>query len=168
MMNLIDTVKQREHHEVTVLMSGGQAVDDRGSVRFVNDFDFKNVKRFYQVENHREGFIRAWHAHRREGKYVYVPRGSALIGAVRIEHRGPVDGVADDAILVPEGKPERYVLGDAVPKVLWIPPGYANGFKNLKSDTIVQFFSTTTLSESVNDDIRFPYDKWDIWDIEQK
>jgi len=35
--------------------------DDRGFLRFVNDFDFSDVKRFYQVENHKKGFIRAWH-----------------------------------------------------------------------------------------------------------
>ena len=31
----------------TKLMNGGIAVDDRGSVRFVNDFNFENVKRFF-------------------------------------------------------------------------------------------------------------------------
>ena len=45
--------------DTTNLFIGGQAVDDRGTVSFVNDFDFNNVKRFYQVENHRRGFIRA-------------------------------------------------------------------------------------------------------------
>ena len=147
------------------IFEGGVAVDDRGSVRFVNDFDFSDVKRFYQVENHAQNFIRAWHGHSREGKYVYVPRGSALIGSVRMEVRAPVDGVADDALLVTEGAPERHILSSQRPRVLWIPPGHANGFMNLESDTILQFFSTSTLEDSLNDDIRFPYDQWDIWDI---
>ena len=60
------------------IISGGLAVDDRGVVSFINDFNFSNVKRFYQVENHRQGFIRAWHGHKKEGKYVYVCQGSAL------------------------------------------------------------------------------------------
>ena len=34
--------------EQPVLMKGGLAVDDRGEVGFVNDFDFKEVKRFYK------------------------------------------------------------------------------------------------------------------------
>ena len=29
------------------LIPGGVAVDDRGSVRFVNEFNFKDVKRFF-------------------------------------------------------------------------------------------------------------------------
>ena len=62
-----------------------KAVDDRGAVSFVNDFDFKDVKRFYIVENHKQGFVRGWHAHKKESKYVMVVKGSALIGAVQID-----------------------------------------------------------------------------------
>ena len=67
------------------LIRGGLAVDDRGEVRFVNDFDFEGVKRFYLVSNHEASFIRAWHAHRREAKYVLVVQGAAIVGAVRID-----------------------------------------------------------------------------------
>lgn len=135
------------------LINGGVAVDDRGSVRFVNDFDFSDVKRFYQVDNHRAGFIRAWHGHKKEGKYVYVPKGSALIGAVKMEG---------------EEEARKYTLSEQHPKILWIPPGYANGFMSLTNDAIIQFFSTSSLEDSLNDDIRFPYDKWDIWNIEYR
>ena len=130
-------------------IKGGVAVDDRGSVRFVNDFDFKNVKRFYQVSNHKEGFISAWHGHEKEGKYVYVAKGSALIGAVKL------DGT---------NNPHKFILSSQSPKVIYIPPGYANGFKNLEEDTIVQFFSTSTLEESLGDDIRCEHDHWNIWE----
>ena len=50
------------------IFKGGLAVDDRGQIAFVNDFDFESVKRFYIVSNHRTGFVRAWHAHRHEAK----------------------------------------------------------------------------------------------------
>ncbi len=126
---------------------GGISVDDRGSVRFVNDFDFTNVKRFYQVENHREGFIRAWHGHRHEGKYVYVTSGTALIGVVNMD---------TELISV-------HVLSAKQPRVLFIPPNNYNGFKSLEDNTSIMFFSTSTLEESKGDDIRQPHDKWDIW-----
>jgi len=132
----------------TKILNGGKAVDDRGSVSFVNDFDFNDVKRFYQVENHDINFIRAWHGHKKEGKYVYVANGTALVGAVNME---------TDEI-------QKFVLSSISPKILWIPPGYANGFKNLENNTIIQFFSTSTLDESMGDDIRFDYDKWNIWE----
>jgi dTDP-4-dehydrorhamnose 3,5-epimerase len=132
----------------TKLINGGLAVDDRGSVRFVNDFDFQNVKRFYQVENHRQGFIRAWHGHKKEGKYVYVVSGSALIGVVNMD----------------TNEVQKFVLSDKSPKVLWIPAGNYNGFKSLEENTKIMFFSTSTLEESLGDDIREDYDKWNIWD----
>lgn len=131
-----------------MIYNGGIATDDRGSVRFVNDFDFKDVKRFYQVENHRQGFIRAWHGHKKEGKYVYVTSGTILVGVVSIE---------DENI-------SKYVLSAKQPKVLYIPPNNFNGFKTLENNTTVLFFSTSTLEESLNDDIRMPYDKWNIWE----
>jgi len=134
------------------IIKGGIAVDDRGCLRFVNDFDFNNVKRFYQVENHRAGYIRAWHGHEKEGKYVWVASGSALVGIV------PLDGKPGDT-----GVALKYVLSDKSPSILWIPPGYYNGFMNLETNTKIIFFSTTTLDESKGDDIRQPYDMWDIW-----
>src|SRR5579862_1800740 len=69
-----------------VLMAGGLAADDRGELGFVNDFHFAGVKRFYTVANYRQGFIRAWHAHKREAKYVTAVSGAALVGAVRVDN----------------------------------------------------------------------------------
>ena len=135
----------------TKVLNGGIAVDDRGSVRFVNDFNFEGVKRFYQVENHNRGFIRAWHGHKKEGKYVYVPYGAALIGVVPF--RAPEI----------EQKVQKYTLCAELPRVLWIPPGYANGAMTLREGTIIQYFSTATMEETKGDDIRFEYNKWDIW-----
>lgn len=134
------------------VLKGGVAVDDRGSVRFVNDFDFNGVKRFYQVENHRRGFIRAWHGHQKEAKYVYVTSGSALVGVV------PLDSKEGDMTNV-----KKFVLSDKSPSILYIPANNFNGFMNLEENTKVIFFSTTTLEESLGDDIRKEYDCWDIW-----
>ena len=131
----------------TKIINGGIAVDDRGEVRFINEFNFKNVKRFYHVSNHRRGFIRAWHGHKKEGKYVYVSSGSALIGVVNMK----------------TNEISKFVLSSKSPKVLWIPPGNYNGFKSLEENTSILFFSTTTLDESLDDDIRKEFDEWNIW-----
>jgi dTDP-4-dehydrorhamnose 3,5-epimerase len=142
-----------------VLLSGGLAVDDRGEVGFVNAFDFAGVKRFYTVRNHRSGFVRAWHAHRNEAKYVTAVSGAALVGAVRI----------DDWERPGRSLPvTRHVLAAAHPKVLFIPAGYANGFMSLTEDTRLMFFSTSTLDESKNDDIRYDARHWDIWTVEER
>jgi len=141
------------------LIKGGLAIDDRGQVSFVNDFDFAGVKRFYAVENHRRGFIRAWHAHRKEAKYVMVVRGSALIGAVRIDDWDHPD---KDAPV------HRHVLGAGAPAVLYVPAGYANGFMSLSAETKILFFSTRTLEQSLGDDIRYDARYWNPWTVEER
>lgn len=132
------------------IFNGGVAADDRGTVKFVNDFDFAGVRRFYQVENHRSGFIRAWHGHRKEGKYVYVVTGAALIGVVEFERK--------------DAEVKKVVLCEESPKVLWIPAGNANGAMTLRPNTKIMYFSTATMEETQGDDIRFPYDEWNIWE----
>ncbi len=131
------------------LISGDAYIDERGTIRFVNDFDFKNVKRFYQVENHRPGFVRAWHGHKHENKYMYVASGSAYVGVVDLATE----------------EMQKFILSAEKPRILWIPANTAHGFMTLEENTKIIFFSSSTLEESKKDDLRFPYDKWNIWDI---
>jgi len=140
------------------LIEGGLVVDERGQLTFVNDFDFKGVKRFYMVENFSTDTIRAFHGHRKESKYAFVTAGSALLVAVEID---------DFAKPSKDSKVHRFILSAKKPSILYIPPGYANGFKVLEKDTKIIFFSTLSLEESKKDDYRFPYDYWgkEIWEI---
>ena len=138
------------------LIDGEISTDDRGEVRFVNDFTFDRVKRFYVVSNFRPGFVRAWHAHRHEEKYVMVVSGAAVICTVKIDDW---DHPSKDSEV------HRYVLSAAKPAVLYIPNGYANGFMTLTPDAKLVFFSTASLDESLNDDVRFNARYWDPWQI---
>jgi len=140
----------------TQIFDGGLAVDDRGETVFVNEFNFEGVKRFYMVSNHKAGFVRAWHAHRREAKYITAVSGEAIVGAVKIDDW---DKPSKDLLV------ERYVISSKKPQVLYIPAGYANGFMSLTSDLKLMFFSTSTLEESAKDDIRYDAKCWDIWNV---
>ncbi len=151
--------KENSQNAQVKIINGGLAVDDRGQVTFVNDFDFSDVKRFYMVSNHSQGFVRAWHAHKKEAKYVLVVKGAALIGAVAID---------DWDIPSKKAEVHRVVLSEKSPKVFYIPAGYANGFMSLSEDTQIIFFSTSTLEESLNDDIRYDARYWDIWSVEER
>ncbi len=141
------------------LIEGALAVDDRGELGFVNDFNFDKVKRFYWVSNHRSGFIRAWHAHKREAKYVTVVSGAALIGAVEIDNW---DNPSKDS------KIWRYTISEKKPSVLYIPAGYANGFMSLTKKTKLMFFSTSRLEKSRGDDFRYDAHYWNAWDVLQR
>src|SRR5215472_4412325 len=141
------------------LLTGSVSIDDRGEVGFVNEFDFEGVKRFYTVRNHRQGFVRAWHAHKHEAKYVTVVEGAAVIGAVAID---------DWDHPSKEAQVHRQVMSATKPSVLYIPAGYANGFMSLTGDTKLMFFSKSTLEQSAGDDIRYDARHWDIWGIQER
>jgi len=143
------------------LIAGGFAVDDRGQVSFVNGFAFDSIRRFYLVENFSVEVVRAFHGHLKEAKFVLVVSGSAVVASVPIDN--PVNPSRDT-------KPQRFVLSDRQPKILFIPAGYANGFRALEPGTKIMFFSTATLEESAKDDYRFPHDYWgkEIWEVEHR
>lgn len=140
--------------EVPYLIKGGMSVDARGSVSFVNEFNFSKIKRFYTVENSRRGEVRAWHGHKNEAKYVFVVSGEALVGAVKINNWNSPSR---------KTKVYRFLLSSSKPTILYIPKGYVNGFKSLTKDAKIIFFSTSTLAQSKNDDFRFDARYWDIW-----
>lgn len=134
------------------LFKGDIAIDDRGQLSFVNDFDFNDVERFYVVQNHRVGEVRGWHGHELEGKYVFVVSGVAKIAWVPIDY------------LKSKQKPEVTILSANNPEVLFIPPGNYNASQTLAPGTKIIYFSTSTLEESQLDDKRLPKDKFSyIW-----
>mgnify|MGYP001363171342 FL=1 len=141
------------------LLEAGSAIDDRGEVIFANEFNMKKIKRFYIVSNHRTNFIRAWHGHKKENKYVMVLQGAAMVCAVKIDNwKKPSKN----------NKVERIILSEKKQKIMFIPKGYANGFKTLKSNTKIIFFSTSSTTQSLNDDFRFDYNYWNPWKIYQR
>ena len=138
---------------------GGKAFDDRGSLIFINDLDLTMFKRFYIVENHSKGFVRAWHGHKKEAKAVVVVSGSALVAAVKVDNW---ESPSKDL------KIERVVLSSEKPTALLIPAGYANGFMTLTESAKVMFLSTSSLEEGAGDDIRFDARLWNPWNIEER
>ena len=144
--------------EIT-LIKGGISVDDRGEVLYINDFLFEGIKRFYVVSNHKVGFIRAWHGHKLEAKYVSVLSGAALIGAVKVDNWESPSSHAQVS---------KFVLSSKQPSVLYIPPGYANGFMSLTVDAKLIFYSTSSLDNSLGDDYRFDSKLWNIWNVAER
>ena len=141
------------------ILDGASFVDDRGSLKFLNDFSLFGIKRFYIIENHSKGFIRAWHGHLIEAKAFVPIQGSFLLGAV---------AMSDSSNPSKDAEVTRKVLDASNPQALLIPPGFANGLMSLTEGAKLLVFSSTTLDESQGDDYRFPYDYWDIWKIENR
>ena len=143
------------------IIKGGFAIDDRGQVTFCNDFDFKNVKRFYMVENFSTDTIRAFHGHLKEEKYIFLVSGAARVCVVKLDNVEKPNK---------ENQVYRFILSAKDPSILHIPAGFAHGTRFLEKDTKMVVFSTLSLEESKNDDYRYPYDYWGkkIWEVENR
>jgi dTDP-4-dehydrorhamnose 3,5-epimerase len=139
------------------LIQGGKFVDDRGTLTFWNAWDMLGIRRAYQVQNHRAGFIRAFHGHEREEKFVCVSQGAALVILTPLYTLDTIETVPP--VLT------KFVLSSEAPAILHIPAGYYNGFKTLTDNTTLTFYSTSTVEESQGDDIRQPWDVFgkEIW-----
>ncbi len=136
------------------IIQGGRHADDRGTIAYVNDFKFEGVKRFYTITHKDTSVVRAWQGHRFESKYFYCLRGAFLVNLVKL------DNWKKPSVNLPV---QSYELSAEDSKFLFIPPGFANGFKALSKDAQLLVLSDKTLEESINDDIRFDMNYWFNW-----
>ena len=141
-------------HDQPTIIKGGTFSDERGQIRFVNDFHFKDVKRFYFIKHADTTTIRAWQGHQFEKKYFYPISGRFVVAWVKIDD---FNNPSENLI------PEYHILSDLSSEIISIPKGYANGLKALESDSELMIFSDMTIEESSNENIRFPFDWWLDW-----
>ena len=135
------------------LFKGGIALDNRGSVAFNNSLELKKIKRFYIVSNKKKNFVRAWHGHKIEAKYMMCINGKAQIAAVKINNFNKPSK---------KSKVHKWTINSKKPDVIYIPPGYANGTKSITKDMKILVLSTSSLKSSLRDDFRFKKDFWKI------
>ena len=136
------------------IISGGIHSDERGSISFINEFDFSEVKRFYNIYHSSTEVVRAWQGHKEESKWFYVSSGSFKIVLVKID---------DWDLGRTANLPLEFHLEFSKPQILFIPGGYVNGFQATTSDSKLMVFSDFTIEESKNDDFRFDKNLWYKW-----
>lgn len=138
------------------IIRGGNFADQRGIMRFVNDFRFNDVKRFYFIKHSDTAIVRAWQGHQFEKKYFYPISGSFIVAWVKIDD---FNNPSRDLI------PEYHILSATASEIISVPKGYANGLKALEPNSEILIFSDMSLEESVNEKIRFPADWWMDWEM---
>ena len=141
--------------EEPIITKGGHFADERGTMRFVNDFRFENVKRFYLIKHPDISVVRAWQGHQFEKKYFFPVSGSFVVAWVKIDN---FENPSDDLI------PEYHILSETNSEIISVPKGYANGLKALEPNSEIMIFSDMKLEESTNDEIRFPAGWWLDWE----
>ncbi len=136
------------------VIKGGFFEDNRGIMRFVNDFHCEGIKRFYFIKHPDISFVRAWQGHQFEKKYFYPISGSFVIAWVKI------DNFDNPSINL---TPDYHILDSNKSELLYIPKGYANGLKALKKNSEVLIFSDMELEKSINKKIRYDKNLWLNW-----
>ncbi|MCF8337115.1 MAG: dTDP-6-deoxy-3,4-keto-hexulose isomerase [Bacteroidales bacterium] len=136
------------------VIKGGNHTDDRGTLRFVNDFDLKNVRRFYTIQHPDTSVVRAWQGHEIETKWFFSLKGSVVVAWVEIDD---FDNPSDKL------KAEYKILKAEEPTVVYLPPGYANGLKALEPNSEIAVFSDLDVKESVKEKRRYPAEWWFDW-----
>ncbi|MEM5564824.1 dTDP-4-dehydrorhamnose 3,5-epimerase family protein [Psychroserpens sp. AS72] len=135
------------------IIEGNLFSDDRGSMAFVNNFSLKPIVRFYEISPKDTTIIRAWQAHKEECKWFYCTKGSFKINLVKLDSfKNPSENL----------RVHTFELNSETPQVLFVPGGYANGFKSLAKKSKLMVFSNFDLEASKLDDIRFDSNKWTI------
>lgn len=135
-------------------IEGGIFTDYRGDISHVNTLDMGDIERFYIIHQHSCEIIRAWHAHQREKKWFYCVRGSFTGAFVKIDKW---DNPSTNL------HAQVYTLDSRSSRVLFVPEGYANGFKANEPDSELLVFSDKILSVAVNDSWRYPPAMWMDW-----
>ena len=141
------------------IISGNRVYDNRGSLRFSNKLIFNNIERFYIVHNYSKNFIRAWHGHLKEEKFITCVKGTLQLSAVKISKIKKQSKLS---------KVYNYVLNENNNDFIHIPKGYANGSMSLEDNSKLLIFSTSTLKDSIKDDYRFEYNYWNPWKIDER
>jgi dTDP-4-dehydrorhamnose 3,5-epimerase len=136
--------------EISVIQ-GGNYEDARGKLIFFNDFDMKDVRRFYVIEHPDSSIVRAWQGHKKEEKWFYVIKGSFKVVLIKPDHWESPS---------PDLKSKEFILKAEESQVLYIPGNFANGLKALEPESRMIVFSSLTVDESSKDNYRFDKGMW--------
>lgn len=126
------------------IIYGDNFVDQRGTIRFNNNFELQNIKRFYEIENKDINFKRGWIGHKIEKRWFIATLGKTLIKVILI----------DDILKGKNQKVIEFELNDIKRNVLYVPNGYATLIQQNVSGSRLLVFSDYYLGE-INDNYKF-------------
>lgn len=131
------------------VLHGGNHTDNRGTLKYINEFDLSEVRRFYTIEHLDTCIVRGWRGHRIDRRWFYVIHGAFLVNLVQIDN-----WVNPSPALMQS----TFTLAESDPAVLCIPAGYANKIQALVSGSKMIVFADSSAEEAKNDDYLYPTD----------
>ena len=133
-------------------IKGKVHTDFRGSLYYNNDFDAKEVKRIYFIENKDTEFVRAWQGHKIEQRWFSAVQGSFEIKLIEV----------DDWITPSKNNTiHSFILKANQLDILHVPKGYISSIQALELNSKLMLMADYLLGE-VKDEFRFDADYFKI------
>ncbi|WP_432673093.1 WxcM-like domain-containing protein [Flavobacterium sp. SM2513] len=134
------------------ILEGKVHTDLRGSLFYNNDFDAKEVRRIYFIENKDTEFVRAWQGHKIEQRWFSAVQGSFEIKLIEVdnwEHPSKTSMV------------HSFILKANQLDVLHVPKGYISSIQALEPSSRLMLMADFLIGE-VKDEYRFDADYFKI------
>lgn len=134
------------------IIKGNVHTDFRGSLFYNNDFDAKEVKRIYFIENKDSNTVRAWQGHKIEQRWFSAVQGSFEIKLIEV-----------DDWIAPSKKSTIYsfILKANQLDVLHVPKGFISSIQALEPQSRLMLMADFLIGE-VKDEYRFDADYFKI------
>ena len=133
---------------IPTIIKGDFYKDNRGILRFNNNFDTSIIKRIYIIENKNSNLIRAWQGHQIEKRWYTVVDGIFKIQLIKIDNWN-----------CPSKKNyiQNFIIDSNSLDVLYIPGGYVSSIQSITDRGKLLVMADYNLNE-IKDDYRFSLD----------
>lgn len=133
-----------------ILLKGDCHTDDRGDLKYNNNFDASKVKRVYIIENKSTVFKRGWQGHKIEQRWFSALSGSFLIQLIKVD-----DWEDPSSTLIPF----IFQLESETLDVLHIPSGYISCIQATDKNSKLLVMADYFLGQ-ISDEFRYNLDQF--------
>ncbi len=128
------------------IIEGACYIDERGEVRYNNNFDASVIKRLYIIRNSESHPIRGWQGHQIEQRWFVAVAGKIEVYVISVDDwKNPSVNLSSQC----------FELDQQQLHVLHIPAGHITAIKSVVPHSMVLAMSNYNLGE-VKDEYRFP------------
>ena len=134
------------------LILGGSHQDERGVLKYNNDFELSSVKRMYFIENRDASFVRAWQGHKIEQRWFMAVVGGFEIKLIKVDNwENPSK----------ELQKITFEISHESADVLHVPQGYVSSIQATCESSKLLVMADHKMNE-IQDEFRFSSDYFKI------
>lgn len=127
------------------LIQGNISRDQRGVLKYNNDFDLTEIKRLYIIQNDSKNIIRGWQGHKIEQRWFTSISGIFKINLIEIDNwEKPSKSLIQ----------RTYILDSKQLTTLHVPAGFVSSIQSLTISAKLLVFADHRHNE-INDDYRY-------------